>query len=439
MYLCSLVFNHTLSDQFFDNNFIFDDETILGIQKSLLTYSSILGCCILQTCNRFEVYVSCNDKSTSIDHVFRELSKASNISVENIISKFKSYTCFDTIHHLFTVASGIDSLLIGEDQILGQIRSSYQRSKECGSVDKVLHSLFQKALHVGKRVRTESMISRNALSYAGLTSDIIKNSFHSDKSINIMILGYGDIGATIAKNLAKNQKYTLFIPYRSPEKKKAIQLLESSIRVLPFNEYKEYINKVDVVVGCAKSSHFLVTEKDFDLKYSKLRVIIDLSVPKSIDPLLKCNSQVKYFDMEDFKTIVQDHKKDRMKEIDKAKRIVREEERSFEVWIQSIHTDPIIEQLKASIDSIKEEELLFLKRKLGNQSGIQTKAIEEFAHKLSYKILHYPIHELKNSVQKEYHYDLLFSVIKLFHLESASTKTILKNLDNSDEEKNATP
>ncbi|MDD4028193.1 MAG: glutamyl-tRNA reductase [Caldisericia bacterium] len=412
-----------------------------GLYKTIMSSDHIRGCVLLYTCNRFEIYISTDQIEIAKNFLQTIFFSSTTLSPEEFYQCFVEYQCIQAVEHLFHVAAGLDSLLLGEDQILHQIRNAYQKSVDIESADKVLHSLFQTAIHVGKKVRTNTEINQHSLSYPGLCADICKEKFSSFRDCNILVLGSGEMATDVVKTLLKKDPHSITVACRNPQKMKWVQDIDSSVNIVLLQHVHTIIHTINIVISCIKTDQpFLTKETIASLELqiaSQPRVFIDLSVPRSISPDVEAFPGIELIDMDTLATRIQNAMKNRTNEIQKVSHCIQEELQSFSKWFQTKHMDSTIQALKDFSESIKNKELSRAIRRFGTLTEIQERILTDLAHSITYGILHYPIEEAKNHILSTGHsMDSILLLRQLFHLEALTKSEYKKNTTILDAPKN---
>jgi glutamyl-tRNA reductase len=430
LYIYALALNHKTATFKLREKISSLETNIDEFYNSLVNDESIHGCVLLYTCNRFEVYISTDqlDKTkTLLQNIF---FSSTTLSPAEFGHCFVEYQCIQAVEHLFHVASGLDSLLLGEDQILHQIRDAYQYSLDRNAADKVIHSLFQKAIHVGKKVRTNTEINQHSLSYPGLCIDICKEAFPSMHDCNILVLGSGEMGTDVVKTFAKKQPHCITVACRNPQKVKWFHDIEPPIHIIDLHDIPTILPSVNMVISCIRADQpFLTSDMISQPKFLLSqcpKLFIDLSVPRSISPDVSDIAGIQLIDMDTLATRIQNAMKNRTDEIQKVSHCIQDELQSFSQWLQTKHIDPTIEALKSFSESVKNKELSRAIRRFGTLTETQERILNDLAHSITYGLLHYPIQEAKKHILATGHsMDSILLLHQLFHLEETS-KTLYK-------------
>ncbi|MGH9893827.1 MAG: glutamyl-tRNA reductase, partial [bacterium] len=339
----------------------FDRAGLADSLKRLRSFSSIQEGVILSTCNRVEVVAAAPDEHSAFREIKgfllrREPGNASSLLEGHLYS----YAGEAAVRHLFRVAASLDSMVVGEPQILGQLKDYYFAAHEAGAVGAVLHRLFDRSFFVAKRVRSETGIGGRAVSASSIAVDLARRIFDQLENKTVMLLGAGKMGASVVRNLQRNGVSNLMVTNRTFERavELATQFQGSPIR---FEDYPRYLKLADVVIGCAGSSEFLLRRgavaEVLKERKQKAMFFIDLGVPRNFDPQINEIDNVYLYDVDDLETVADENLLERAGEARKAEAIVEEEVESFNRWLDSLEQVPTIVALRRRFDEIRQREL----------------------------------------------------------------------------------
>jgi len=340
--------NHKNTDIENRKKFAFSNEEIENFLKKILN-ETLNGSVIISTCNRIEFYFSFKNLSEeNQNQILKNCEEAICNEKNEDVSLFRkfSFAYFgeNAIKHLFEVSSGLDSMILGENQILGQVRESYQFAKKCNFTDFYLNVIFQKALTCAKRIKTETVLSKTTESTATLS---VKEIMKIENPKNVLVLGAtGQIGSLIVKDLSEREGVKVFATFRKhynlPELK--------NVEKIDFEKRYEYLDKADVVVSCTKSPHYtLLFEKTRDCIWTeKERLFLDLAVPNDIDPDISRLSRCNLKNIDDFRKIAKENNEKKKSGVIFANEIIKEE-------IDSTKKEILFHESIEFFDSKKEE------------------------------------------------------------------------------------
>jgi glutamyl-tRNA reductase len=309
----------------------------------------------------------------------------------------------DAIRHLFSVASGLDSMIMGEPQILGQVKQAYQMGKEHKTIGPVLDRLLQHCLSTAKKVRTDTGISRNAVSVAYAAVELARKIFGDLHGRSAMLLGAGEMGDLVGRHLVSNGASELIVCSRTFTN--AVLRAEAmGGKAIHWEEALEHLRKVDILVSCTGASHTVLTKKDVATALRGRRLgplfLIDIAVPRDIDPRANELGNVYLYDIDALQGVIESNLEERRQAAERAKRMIGDEVASFDRWIQSQEVTPLIVSLRETLLGVGEHELDRLRSKLGPMDDKQQRAVEELTRAIIQKILHRPIRRLRASVDR---------------------------------------
>lgn len=376
---------------------------------------------IVSTCNRTEIY-TLSDSSTSQPGL-EFLKSWTNSSEADLLPYLYCYQNEDAVRHLFNVAAGLDSMIIGEFEILGQIRQSLERAKKARLADYLLQNLFQQAIRVGRRVRTETGISRNALSVSSVAVELAARAIDDLSTSKALVIGTGEAGRLVAKVLKERGVSQIATTSRSYKKASALAatLNGSSVRI---ENLSLELATCDIVISCTSAPHLILHRKTVEnamqVRPTKPLVIIDIAVPRDVDPKVKQVTNVFLYDIDDFAHLTELNRKQREAEIQNATEIVKAELEKFTTWWRSMEVKPIIRSLTGKAEGIRRAQLNKTLKKLRRLSTEEQESLEAMTKAIVQKILHSPIQSLKNNVHRRGDYiDLVSELFQLTKDESA--------------------
>lgn len=306
----------------------FSDKNISMALATLKNYNSIRECLILSTCNRVEIYAMVNDISAGVKDIQNFICNFHNIQEEEIKNHVYVYVNIDTLRHLFRVASSLDSMVIGEAQILGQVKDAYYKAKENGATGKNLEKFFEEAIRVGKKVRSQTLIGQGAVSVGSASVQLLEKIFKNLKEKRVFIIGTGKIGELIIKKLLSKGLETILVANRTFEK--ALHLARNfNGKVVRFEEIVHGIKESDIIITSTTASNFIVTKEEIKQimlqRNNKSLFLIDLGVPRNIDPSITEIDNVHLYNIDDLTQVCNENLKVRLKEISKAEQIIEEQ------------------------------------------------------------------------------------------------------------------
>lgn len=314
---------------------------------------------ILATCNRTEIYFNA---SLSEEELLKKIFETFNWS-----SEYREYIFMtsneDVYRHLFEVCCGFHSKILGEDQILGQVRDSYEVSIKAKAVSLELHRLFQEAITCGKRFRKEAKLFEIPVSSAS----IVVNEAINHKCTRFMVLGYGEVGQLIMKYLLSHNVEIIYLVVRNS--KIQDEIIDKRVKVISFSEKNKFIDESQCIIGCTSAPHPVVTKSDINKEGNKL-IIYDLSVPRDIEKEVALLDRVEVYNIDTISRIDDENKKLRKEKMEEYKNIMFKYLREYEEWLKLRSIAPIIKDLKNLGNSVYEKRSKTFIHKSNNEKDI---------------------------------------------------------------------
>lgn len=420
MEIVALGLNHKTSPVALREKFSFSESEIGSALLALKGYSDIKENIILSTCNRVEIYALVRDADVGIKCIEEFLSKNKGIGIDGFRPHIYILKGEDAVSHLFRVISSLDSMVVGEPQILGQVRDAFDCALNEGTNGIVFNALFKKATEVGKRVRSETNIARNAVSVGFAGVELAKKIFGDISGKTVLVIGAGEMAELTLKHLVGNGVSNVVVANRTFER--AEELAKSfGAKAVPFEEsFREMID-VDIVISSTGAPHCIIT-KDFVSKLIRQRrykpiFFIDIAVPRDVEEEVNTIDNVYLYNVDDLKVVVESNLKERAKEIPKAEAIIEKERHRFFAWFNSLEVVPTIVSFKDMVENIRKDELGKFINKFDGVSDKDKSLVEALTVGITNKILHSPITQLKKAVQEDSGYIYVDALRYLFGLE----------------------
>lgn len=373
-------------------------EKLLEAYKYLLANPVLEGVIILDTCNRTEIYATSRNieaGNKALNDFFLNFLK---LDAEKLQKHTYQPSCYDTIRHLFNVASGLDSMILGETQIIGQVKEALHKAIELGYSDGVLNTLFQRAIYVGKKVRTETGIDSHPISVSYAAVELARNIFGSLNDKTVMVIGAGEMSELTTKYLMQNGVSSVIVSNRSYEK--AVKMAEEfNGRAVKFDKLATELLTTDIVISCTAATHYVIRPSNswgiLQKRKGKNIILIDIAVPRDIDPALQEIRGVNIYDIDDLENVVDANYFARRKAASAAKGIIDLEIEKFNEWLGTLYVVPVISAIKQKGELIKQQEMRRAFNRLGNISEHEIKVISSMANAIVNQLLHFPVVTLK--------------------------------------------
>ncbi|MFO7905834.1 MAG: glutamyl-tRNA reductase [Pirellulaceae bacterium] len=377
---------------------------------------------LLSTCNRVELYVATSDRGPLPDHqqLIAFLASYHHLEANTLSRELYYYQGREAVRHLFLVAASLDSMVVGEAQILSQVKQAFAAAEQEQSHGPVTHHVFQAAYRVAKRVANETEISRRRVSIPSVAvSEYAKQLFETFQDKNILLLGAGEMGEETLRYLKDEGAQTVAILNRNPERAKPLaEKLGASVD--DWQHLENRITWADLIVSTTASRETIVTVEQFETvqkqRAERLLFVLDLAVPRDFDPRIAQFSNVYLYCIDDLQAICDKNRKAREREWPKAARIVDEETvRCVSDWYHRA-TAPTIQRLHQQADQVKNDEIQRLLNKLGNIDPHSEKEIKRAFDRLTKKLLHPPLESLRDEARTGPPHGLLAALRHLFQI-----------------------
>lgn len=352
MYCISI--NHKNSDLEIRKQFAFSEDTQKSLLNCLINSDFINECLIVCTCNRMELYFVGNENA--INFAKNTLAEYSGFEVSRLSKQIFLFYEDRAISHLYNVASGIDSMVIGEDEILGQVKRAYAFAQKYKTTGYELNTVFQAAIACAKRIKTETVLSKTSVSMATLAANEVARL---GENVSVMVIGAtGKIGTSLVKNLVSHKNISIITTLRNHNNDFTYI---NDVSTVEYNNRYEYINKVDCLISATSSPHYTITYYDLQkcLKENKNRLFIDLAVPPDIDREIEKISGIRLVDVDYFKTLAKENNSLKLSSVDEAKKIIEEEIEVLKKDILFHSFLPYIDAVKLKLKEKSFEELLY--------------------------------------------------------------------------------
>lgn len=370
--------------------------------QEIKNLESVNECVVIQTCNRVEIFAAVKDvetahheisgylMSSAISNTKERLNKRNlDLTSEEFLEKMKNIskdihnaveedTHIQALNHLLRLTTGLESMIIGENQIIGQVKEAYENAKKLNTTGLFFNNIFPKAINVGKRVRKETEISRGAVSIGSAGVELAENILKTLSGKNAMIIGAGEMGRLVAVSLKDKDLDILFVANRTPEK--AVEIAEQiGGVVIKFEDIKKGIRNSDVLITATGSKEPIITKKllkeAFENRTKEKLLIIDLATPRDVENDTEGECDVKLLNIDDLRTIAEKNKKIREKEAKKAEKIIEREIVLLESQLYHVDVDDVIKAVFNNAEKIRKKELEKAIKILGNGIGDKEKKV----------------------------------------------------------------
>jgi len=360
---------------------------------------------ILSTCNRTELLGHTRNGFGDAAEVMRSfLASERGFPPEDLDRYCYRMTDREAIHHLFRVAASLDSMVLGEAQILGQVKDAYQAALKAKSIGTILDPLLRKALGVAKKIRAETGIARHPVSISYAAVSLARTIFEDLSGRKILLIGAGKMSELAARHLVERGIESVLVANRSFPR--AVELAQKfGGEAVHFDRILEHLEQVDIVISSTAAPHPIINYEDVVrlIRARKNRPIffIDIAVPRDIEPRVNTIDNVFLYDLDDLTGVVASNRAEREAAARVAEEIVRKEAEAFHAWVRTLDLSPVIVGVRQRLDDLRAGEMERFRSRLSGLTPEQQRAVEEMTGSLLNKILHHPIRALKGSVHHQ--------------------------------------
>lgn len=381
----------------------------------------ILHCVVLSTCNRTEVYVAGRDEEASGHAVTEMLAAVKGVDADDVRSGLYIYVREKAVEHLFCVTAGLDSMILGETQILGQVKEAYNKACAAGMAGSVFHVLFRQAITAAKRVQTETGINQKAASISYAAVELAKKIFGRLQDHTVMVLGAGKMSELTLRHLYDQGARRVIVVNRT--KAHADQLAASFGGISEYYEKRrECLIKADIVISSTRAPHFVLGREEMSqvmrLRCGRPLFLIDIAVPRDVDPRVKELENVFLFNIDDLQEVVTANLRERKQEAERARQILRQEINEFQVWVKTQEVVPLIAALRQKAEAIRQAELGITIKRLSNLSEKEKKHIDNLTRAIVNRILREPLLRIKEAALDDNSDTFVDLLCHLFNLKN---------------------
>jgi len=398
----------------------FREDTLPSALADLKSREGVTEAVILSTCNRVEITVTTEDQADPQSIVSSFLADRKAVGADSIEPYLYRHEGEAAIHHLFRVAASLDSMVVGEPQILGQLKGAYAAAKDCGAVCGWLDGLMARAFSVAKRVRSETGIGQMAVSVSYAAVELARKIFGSLSNRTIMIVGAGKMSELAARHLRRSGASHVFVTNRTHERAVEMAKLFQGTPV-EYTRFVSMLPEVDIVITSSGAPHYILRKEDMHriitARRNRPMFLIDIAVPRNIEPAVNEVDNVFLYDIDDLQEVVNANLRERMKEAERAEDIVRQEVERMMARLHVQSVTPTIVSLQEELERIRAGEIERMRRKYGPLSPQQEEAWEALTRGIVNKIAHGPISELRNHAGQPDGAPVIEAIRKIFRLQ----------------------
>lgn len=399
----------------------FDAASLPDALKHLRGSSGVHESLILSTCNRVEIVVATDEKEDANDRIsgFLQHTKPGyRLDFDRHLYHFEDR---DAIRHLFRVASSLDSMVVGEPQILGQLKEAWSLAKEQGVLGQFLDTVLTRAFNVAKRVRTETTIGESAVSVSFAAVELAREIFGSLNGCGVLLIGAGKMSELAARHLHRSGANRIFVTNRTRARAEEMASLFNGA-IIDYDAFQSAMPDIDIVIASSGAPHYILTEAQMRQIRAKRKgrpiFLIDIAVPRNIEPSVNTLENVFLYDIDDLGKVVEQNRKGREAEAAAAELIIGEEVEKLISRLKEREAVPIIVALQDHLEHLRQAELQRMRGKLGALSPQQEEAIDALTKSLMAKIAHGPIMEIRRNAGSDEGWQVIEEVRRIFKLET---------------------
>jgi glutamyl-tRNA reductase len=394
--LTAVSINHRTANVEAREKIFYSSDEIQGISKKIKSVSR--ESLFVSTCNRTELYLLPSAKPQTHVDLYHLIRIGKHLADGEVAADYETFEGFEAIRHLFSIACGIDSLMLGDIQILGQVKEAYNTGVELGTVGTIMHHALQMALKAGKRAKSETKISEGAISVSYAAVELAEKIFGNLKGKTAMLIGAGETAELAAKDLKPKEIGKLYIVNRTVERAQNLVKEIGIGEAVPLDAITQKLSQADIAISSIGGSEYILT-RNMTANAMKGRednplLIIDIGVPRNVEPEVKKIPNVFLNDIDSLNLIVEKNMEMRRSEIPVVRRIVDEELNDFIKWYNSLEVGPAIKKLRDKVEQMRVEEI---KRHKNKMTESESEIVDEITRSLVNKILHEPLTNLKNA------------------------------------------
>lgn len=397
----------------------FRAEDLPRVLQDLRSRAGVNEALILSTCNRVEITVTTEDSIDPQTTVDLFLTDHKPVPADGIGPHVYRYEGREAIHHLFRVAASLDSMVVGEPQILGQLKVAYTAAKDAGAVCGWLDGLLTRAFGVAKRVRSETGIGQMAVSVSYAAVELARKIFGSLAGRTVMIVGAGKMSELAARHLRRSGASHVFVTNRTHDRAMEMARLFQGTPV-EYDRFHATLPEVDILIASSAAPHYILNKEEMQrviaARRNKPAYLIDLAVPRNIDPSVNDVANVFLYDIDDLQEVVNANLRERMKEAERAETLVSEEVERMMARLKVVEITPTIVGLQEQLEQIRSAEIEKARRRYGPFTPQQEEALEAATRAIINKVAHGPISELRVQAGKPDGAHAVALIKKVFHL-----------------------
>ncbi len=398
MRICHVGLNHRTTPVELRERLAVNETDIPQVLQNMIAHPSIREAALLSTCNRVEMTIVTHDPDAAIAASHEWFAQKAGVELDTVREHLYSFTTDNAIRHLFSVASGLDSLVLGEPQILGQVKTSYEQALAANTAGHILHRLYQSTFSAAKRARSETGIGKQAVNISSCAVELAKRIFGDLTGKTVMLIGAGEMAELAARHLRGNGCTNILVANRTLERAKNLAI-EFDGHALTLEQLPEYLDSADIVVSSTGASTYVllpeIVQKAMQKRAVKPMFFVDIAVPRDIDPRIADIEGAYLYDIDDLQQVVQGNQEQRKKESEQAQSLLEEEANALLSWLKSLESVPLIRAIQEQSEMMRKDELEKAQRYMKGFSDEEQALIERFSRSLMKRFLHSTLRTLK--------------------------------------------
>ncbi|MEC4985638.1 MAG: glutamyl-tRNA reductase [Oscillatoria sp. PMC 1068.18] len=398
------------------------ETKIEGAIAHMKSYPHIEEVAILSTCNRLEIYAVVSDTESGVREICQFLCESGKIYLHHLRRHLYILLHQDALRHLMRVAAGLESMVLGEGQILAQVKTTHKLAQKHQGIGRLLDRLFKQAISAGKRVRSETSIGTGAVSISSAAVELAQMKVQNLAAVRVTIIGAGKMSRLLVQHLLAKGAATIAIVNRSSKRAEELarKFPDAEIQIHPLGEMMQAIAATDLVFTSTGATEPILDRAKLEMNLAPHQnlMLVDISVPRNIAADVVELENIQAYNVDDLKEVVAQNKETRRKMAQEAEILLEEEITSFEVWCRSLETVPTISCLREKVETIRAQELEKALSRLGTEFAEKhQETIEALTRGIVNKILHDPMVQLRSQQDIEARRIALQSLQMLFNLE----------------------
>jgi glutamyl-tRNA reductase len=398
----------------------FDHHSLAAALEQLKSREGLLEAVILSTCNRVEIAAITDDTADPRGAITDFLCCARNLDPQTIHPHLYHHEDREAIRHIFRVAASLDSMVVGEPQILGQMKAAYAEAKARGAVGGFLEVVLTRAFNVAKRVRSETGIGKSAVSVSFVAVELAREIFGSLSGKRVLVVGAGKMSELAARYLHRSGAEQIFVTNRTHDRAAEMAAVFGG-KTVEYDRFLARMPEIDIVVASSGAPHYIIRKEDMkrviEARRNRPMFLIDIAVPRNIEPSVNDLDNVFLYDIDDLQKVVESNRQDRLKEAEQAEEIIAHEVERMITRLKAREVAPTIVRLQEQLEALRLSELERMRGKLGALTPQQEEVINAMTRGIINKIAHAPIAELRKQAGQPEGVQTVDLIRKVFRLD----------------------